>query len=110
MDRKSMQRVDVGSGTDCLLVGQSAGQTSLIVSTGDGEASLQLGSDQCESLIRALRSALDNDRSWSVWRQGDDGNPFIVKDGLTQAEAKDLVAIYEARKHKQTYWTTSSKN
>ncbi len=44
------------------------------------------------------------DRSWEVWRHGDDGNPFLVKDGLTAEEADELVALYESRKHKQFYW------
>ena len=32
-----------------------------------------------------------SERSWEVWRQGDDGNPFLVKDGLSAKEADDLV-------------------
>lgn len=50
-----------------------------------------------------------DDRSWTVWRQGDDGNPFLVKENLTEEEADKLVAEFESRKHKQTYWTQRRK-
>jgi hypothetical protein len=43
-------------------------------------------------------------RCWEVWRQGDDGNPYLVRGGLTTKEADDLVALYESRGHKQLYW------
>jgi hypothetical protein len=48
-------------------------------------------------------------RSWEVWRQGDDGNAFSVRDGLTAKEADDLVAVYESRGHKQLYWKSRAK-
>jgi hypothetical protein len=41
---------------------------------------------------------------WEVWRQGDDGNAFLVRDGLTEKEADELVALLESRGHKQLYW------
>ena len=44
------------------------------------------------------------DRSWQVWRQSDDGNAFLVQDRLNEKEADDLIALFEARGHKQTYW------
>lgn len=43
-------------------------------------------------------------RSWQVWRQGDDGNACVVSDRLTENEADELIASFEARGHKQTYW------
>jgi hypothetical protein len=49
------------------------------------------------------------DRSWEVWRQGDDGNPFLVKDGLSSKEADDMVSLFESRGHKQVYWKTKAK-
>jgi len=42
--------------------------------------------------------------SWSIWRQDDNGNVSLVKSSLTKAEALRLVAKYEAKGHKQTYW------
>ena len=42
--------------------------------------------------------------AWTVHRQDDNGNRFVVQKGLTQAEAARLVALFEARGHKQLYW------
>jgi hypothetical protein len=44
--------------------------------------------------------------TWSVWRQDDSGNHFLVEANLTEAQAKSVVADLEARGHKQTYWST----
>jgi hypothetical protein len=42
--------------------------------------------------------------TWAVHRQDDNGNRFVVKTGLSREEAERLVAMYEARGHKQMYW------
>jgi hypothetical protein len=42
--------------------------------------------------------------TWVVYRQDDNGNRFVVRRGLDRAEAEQLVAEFEARGHKQTYW------
>jgi len=47
--------------------------------------------------------------NWSVWRQDNNGNVFMVKSGLVEAEALRLVAEYEAKGHKQTYWAKERK-
>lgn len=47
-------------------------------------------------------------RSWQVWRQGDDGNAFLVRDRLGEQEADELIASFEARGHKQTYWKSEA--
>ena len=44
------------------------------------------------------------DPTWAVHRQDDNGNRFVVQAGLTRDEADRLVAAFEARGHKQTYW------
>jgi hypothetical protein len=44
-----------------------------------------------------------SDRCWSVWRHGDDGNSFVVKEHLTDEEADSLIVEMESRLHKQTY-------
>ncbi|MGF6693145.1 MULTISPECIES: hypothetical protein [unclassified Pseudomonas] len=44
------------------------------------------------------------ERSWCVKRLDDNGNEFVLRDGLTRAEAERLVAEYQARGHKQSYW------
>jgi hypothetical protein len=42
--------------------------------------------------------------TWTVYRQDDNGNRFIVQNGLSCEEADRLVAAFEARGHKQLYW------
>jgi hypothetical protein len=42
--------------------------------------------------------------NWSVWRQDDNGNVSLVKAELTREEALQLIAEYETKSHKQTYW------
>jgi hypothetical protein len=41
---------------------------------------------------------------YSIWRQDDNGNIFLVKDSLTEPGALRLVREYERKGHKQTYW------
>jgi len=45
-----------------------------------------------------------SDPSWSVWRQDDNGNVFLVRSGLTEVDALMLVRDYERKGHKQIYW------
>lgn len=52
--------------------------------------------------------AADDAETWTVWRQDDLGNRFVVTTGLTRAAALALNAEYEARGHKQLYWTEPS--
>ena len=42
--------------------------------------------------------------TWSVWRQGDDGNEFLVESGLTKHAADERVVELESHGHKQLYW------
>lgn len=41
--------------------------------------------------------------SWRVTRQDDNGNVYVVADGLDEAGARGLAAQLEARAHKQLY-------
>jgi hypothetical protein len=41
--------------------------------------------------------------SWRVLRQDDNGNVYLVADGLAEHEARRLAAELEARAHKQLY-------
>jgi UDP-N-acetyl-2-amino-2-deoxyglucuronate dehydrogenase len=50
-----------------------------------------------------------SDATWSVWRTDDTGNTFLVRDNLTREEAQLLVAEFEARGHKQTYFVEREK-
>ncbi len=42
--------------------------------------------------------------TWSVWRLDDNGNVFMIKNGLAENDALRLVREYETKGHKQTYW------
>ena len=42
-------------------------------------------------------------RHWLVWRRDDHGNRFEVRRGLTEPEARLLVAELERRGHEQSY-------
>jgi hypothetical protein len=42
--------------------------------------------------------------TWTVYRQDDNGNRFVVQTGLSREEADRLAAALEARGHKQLYW------
>ena len=107
MKRRQIAKIDVGD--DCILIYECGDKVSMVVTTRDnGDAEVFLDVDQAENVIRGLRAALDSNSLWEVWRQGDDGNPFLVKDGLSRQEADKLVATYEGRKHKQTYWVKQS--
>ncbi|MFC5696344.1 hypothetical protein ACFPU0_12355 [Pseudomonas sp. GCM10022186] len=46
----------------------------------------------------------DSERRWCVKRLDDNGNVFVLRAGLTRDEAECLVAEYQARGHKQSYW------
>jgi hypothetical protein len=42
--------------------------------------------------------------TYTVWRQDDNGQKFVVKSGLSKADADELAKTLEARGHKQMYW------
>jgi UDP-N-acetyl-2-amino-2-deoxyglucuronate dehydrogenase len=48
------------------------------------------------------------DAKWSVHRQDDNGNRFVVRTCVTRDEAERLVAEFEALGHKQLYWAEVS--
>jgi hypothetical protein len=41
---------------------------------------------------------------WTVRRQDDSGNRFVVQSGLSHEDAERLVAQFEEKGHKQFYW------
>lgn len=51
----------------------------------------------------------EKDGNWSVWRQGDDGNKFMVETGLLEEIAKQMVIDFESHGHKQLYWASQNK-
>lgn len=44
------------------------------------------------------------EHSWCVKRLDDNGNVFVLRAGLSRDEAERLMAEYQARGHKQSYW------
>ncbi|HTO17794.1 MAG TPA: hypothetical protein VL129_01410 [Pseudomonas sp.] len=48
-------------------------------------------------------------RDWCVRRLDDNGNEFLVRDGLSRAQAERLARDYQARGHKQTYWAAPTQ-
>ncbi len=55
------------------------------------------------------RSEEGSKLNWTVYRQDDHGNRFIVATGLSRDGAERMVAAYEARGHKQHYWVESQQ-
>jgi len=51
----------------------------------------------------------ETQNTWSVWRQGDDGNRFLIEAGLSETVAKQKVAEFESHGHKQLYWATAQQ-
>ena len=41
---------------------------------------------------------------WTVYRQDDPGNRFVVREHLSREEAERVAAEFQARGHKQVYW------
>jgi hypothetical protein len=50
-------------------------------------------------------SAVPDPPTWAVYRIDDNGNRFVVRTGLDRDAARRLASEFEARGHKQTYWT-----
>ena len=48
----------------------------------------------------------DDFGDWAFYRQGDDGNPVIVQQGLSEAFANSQVIVMQQRGHHQTYWAS----
>ena len=44
------------------------------------------------------------DGFWTVYRQDDNGNRFIIRAGISRVEASRIVNDFESRGHKQLYW------
>jgi hypothetical protein len=47
--------------------------------------------------------------TWTVWRQDDLGNQYVVSTGHAREEAERIARELEARGHKQTYWTSRDR-
>ncbi len=51
------------------------------------------------------KSCRQSEPTWTVYRQGDDGNHFVMERHLSKEEADRMVAEFESRGHQQVYWT-----
>lgn len=49
-------------------------------------------------------------KEWTVWRQDDVGNHFVVETGLSYERAQEVALEFERRGHKQFYWCTPAKS
>ena len=47
---------------------------------------------------------------WQLKRQDDHGNQYAVETFDSEEEAKMMMAHYEHKGHKQTYWVEKSEN
>lgn len=47
--------------------------------------------------------------TFSVFRQDDNGNRFLVESGLNRTDADRLAAALHARGHKQLYWVEAEE-
>jgi len=86
--------------TDRVLAGES-----VKVSVQSLEAAETL-STRLESLGALSRVQADDQPhlDWQVWRQDDNGNKSIINSFASESEALAILAQYESRHHKQTYW------
>ena len=69
------------------------------------ESSSGVPSYRCEQWFPLMNSSQD----WTVHRQDDNGNRFVVQSGLNKEDADKMAAEFEARGHKQLYWVERSE-
>lgn len=53
-----------------------------------------------DEIVRRIRTIQD----WYVSREDQIGNPFMIRGGLSEHDARALHALFEKRGHKQTYF------
>ena len=59
-----------------------------------------------KSLETEASDSLSDTADWRVMRVDDNANEFVVREGLSFADASALAAELEARGHKQAYWVS----
>jgi hypothetical protein len=60
--------------------------------------------DVCRTVIDRFAATAYPPGNWTVYRIDDNGNEFIVEAHVDEDAANRIVADFEARGHKQTYW------
>jgi hypothetical protein len=56
------------------------------------------------SPVRPVSLTEPHEPQYSVWRRDDNGNIFLIKDGLDENDAFRIVRELEDTGHKQSYW------
>jgi glyoxylase-like metal-dependent hydrolase (beta-lactamase superfamily II) len=54
--------------------------------------------------VRPASLTEPHEPQYSVWRRDDNGNIFLVKDGLNEIDACRIARELEDTGHKQSYW------
>ena len=61
-----------------------------------------------KSTVRPASLTEPHEPQYSVWRRDDNGNIFLVKDGLNEIDACRIVRELEDTGHKQSYWVKAT--
>ena len=69
-----------------------------------GVSASQLLWVQHASAVEIIAANKAKARVWKVKRLDDNGNTFVLAEGLRKSQAEEVVADYTARGHKQLYW------
>lgn len=72
----------------------------------------QARAEICKAIIDRYpqrRAEIESLHAFQVWRIDDNGNVFAVGEPTSEGDARCLVAQFEARGHKQTYWVERAK-
>jgi hypothetical protein len=74
--------------------------------------SLEALAERCKDIIGwypQRRAEIESLHAYQVWRIDDNGNVFAVGEPTSERDARCIVAQFEARGHKQTYWVERAK-
>ncbi len=66
--------------------------------------------DVCRKVIDRFAATAYPPGNWTVYRIDDNGNEFVVEEHIDEDTANRLVAEFEARGHKQTYWAQRDRD
>jgi hypothetical protein len=64
----------------------------------------------CRAVIDRFAAIAYPPGNWTVYRIDDNGNEFVVEAHVDEDAANRVVAEFEARGHKQTYWAQRDAN
>jgi len=58
----------------------------------------------CEEITSEVHLSRTDQSRWKLLRQDDNGNRFEISRFSSRSEALEILAEFEKRAHKQTYW------